>query len=105
MTYLLRLYVTGRTPSALRAISNLRDICATDLHGDAEVDVVDVLTRPDLAERDHVVATPTLIKRAPEPGCRIIGDLSDRDSAVLGISADGDSPHGDGPFRFEGIDE
>jgi circadian clock protein KaiB len=81
----LRLYVTGRTPQSLRAIENLREICETVLEGRYEVEVIDVLEQPALAENEKILATPTLVKRLPEPVRKIIGDLSDREKVLLGL--------------------
>lgn len=81
----LRLYVTGVSPRSERAVRNLRAIIAEELDDQYELEVIDVLERPQLAEDERILATPTLIKRLPPPIRRIIGDLSDRDSVVLGL--------------------
>ena len=81
----LRLYVTGRSSQSQRAIENLRKICDLELRGAYEVEVVDVLEHPSLAENDKILATPTLVKRLPEPVRKIIGDLSDREKVLLGL--------------------
>ena len=39
--------------------------------------VYDLAREPERAEADHVVFTPTLVKRRPEPRAWILGDLSD----------------------------
>jgi len=39
--------------------------------------VVDVVQRPDLAERAGILATPVLLRLAPLPRRSMIGDLSD----------------------------
>jgi circadian clock protein KaiB len=74
--YLLKLYVTGKTPRAEKAIANLRRICEEDLNGRYELQIIDVLEHPQLAEDEKILATPTLIKRLPPPLRRVIGDLS-----------------------------
>lgn len=84
----LRLFITGRTPQSQRAINNLRSICETDIQGAYEVEVIDVLEHPALAERDKILATPTLVKRLPEPIRKIIGDLSDREKVLLGLNVE-----------------
>lgn len=81
----LRLYITGRTPQSQRAIDNLRNICEAELAGDYDVEVIDVLEHPSLAENEKILATPTLVKRLPEPVRKIIGDLSDRERVLLGL--------------------
>ncbi len=81
----LRLYVTGRTPKSERAISNLKEICERDLKGLYELQIIDVLERPQLAENEKILATPTLVKDLPPPLKRIIGDLSNSERVLLGL--------------------
>jgi circadian clock protein KaiB len=84
----LRLYITGRTTQSQRAIDNLRTLCDTDLQGAYEVEVIDVLEHPTLAEKEKILATPTLVKRLPGPVRKIIGDLSDRAKVLLGLDVE-----------------
>ncbi|HUE95573.1 MAG TPA: circadian clock protein KaiB [Longimicrobiaceae bacterium] len=90
--YLLRLFVTGKTPRAEKAISNLRRICEEDLRGQYDLEVIDVMENPDVAEDEKILATPTLIKRLPLPLRRVIGDLSDKDKVLLGLDVWPDPP-------------
>ncbi|GIX48608.1 MAG: hypothetical protein KatS3mg131_2819 [Candidatus Tectimicrobiota bacterium] len=83
--YLLKLYITGRTPRSELAIRNLRRLCAEELQGQYELVIIDVLERPELAEAAKILATPTLSKELPPPLRRIIGDLSDRERVLLGL--------------------
>lgn len=83
--FLLKLYITGRTPRSERAARNLRLICEEELQGKYEIQIIDVLERPQLAEDEKILATPTLIKELPPPLRRIIGDLSDKEKVLLGL--------------------
>jgi circadian clock protein KaiB len=83
--YILKLYITGRSPRAERAIANLRRLCQEELEGCYELEIIDVLEHPQLAEDERILATPTLIKQLPPPLRRVIGDLSDRDKVLLGL--------------------
>ncbi len=83
--FVLKLYITGKTPRSERAVSNLQQICNAELQGRYEVEIIDVLERPQLAEDEKILATPTLIKELPPPLRRIIGDLSDKDKVLLGL--------------------
>lgn len=74
--YVLRLYVAGSNPRSLRTIGNLRRLCDTFLADKVDLEVVDIYQQPELAEQDQVVAVPTLVKLAPLPLRRIVGDLS-----------------------------
>jgi circadian clock protein KaiB len=81
----LRLYITGTTPLSMRAVANIRRICDTHIDGRYELDVIDILRRPELAQGEQVIATPTLIKLLPLPLRRFIGDLSQTDRILLGL--------------------
>ena len=83
--YVLTLYVTGTSPRTRIAIENLNRICADELAGRYELEIVDVLQHPQRAEDDRILATPTLIKQLPPPLRRVIGDLSDKDKVLLGL--------------------
>jgi circadian clock protein KaiB len=87
--YALKLYITGHTPRSLRAIENLRRICEQELEGEYEMKVIDVLEQPQLANEDKILATPTLIKSLPPPSRRIIGDLSDTQTVLMGLDLHG----------------
>jgi circadian clock protein KaiB len=84
-TYLLKLYVTGTSPRAEVAIANLRRICEQELSGQYELQIIDVVKEPQVAEDDRILATPTLIKQLPPPLRRVIGDLSDKEKVLLGL--------------------
>ena len=76
-TYVLTLYIAGQTPRSERAITNLRDICERFFAADEyQMNIVDVLEQPDVAERLRILATPMLVKELPPPARRIIGDLA-----------------------------
>lgn len=74
----LELYVAGHSSNSEAAVANLRRLCAEDLAGRCDLEIVDILEAPDAAEAAHILVTPTLIRRAPLPVRRIIGDLSER---------------------------
>lgn len=82
---LLKLYVTGRTPKSELAIANLQRICEKELRGQYKLEIIDVLERPQLAEDEKIMATPTLTKELPLPLRRVIGDLSDTEKVLLGL--------------------
>jgi circadian clock protein KaiB len=84
--YKLRLYVTGASPNSSRAISNLRDICEKHLKGKYELEIIDVYQQPLMAESEQIIALPLLIKKFPSPERRMIGDLSNTEKVLKGLS-------------------
>lgn len=84
--YNLRLYVAGQTPKSIAAIANLNRLCEAHLPaGRYKIEVVDLMKNPALAQRDQIVAIPTLIRQLPEPLKRIIGDLSNAEKVLVGL--------------------
>jgi circadian clock protein KaiB len=85
MKFVLKLYVTGQTPSSLRAIQNLKHLIKEVFETEPEVKIIDILKDPQSAEDDKIVATPTLVKELPQPLRKMIGDLSNRDRVMAGL--------------------
>jgi len=83
--YNLRLYIAGQTPKSIAALANLRRICDEHMKGQYEVEVIDLMESPHLAQKDQIVAIPTLIRQLPEPLKRIIGDLSNTERVLIGL--------------------
>ncbi len=81
----LRLYVAGQTPKSLTALSNLKQICETHLHGRYRIEVIDLLEQPRLSKGDQILAIPTLVRKLPQPVRKIIGDLSDTARVLVGL--------------------
>jgi circadian clock protein KaiB len=81
----LRLYVAGHTPRSVTALSNLKRLCEEHLAGRYEIEVIDLIERPQLARGDQILAVPTLVRQLPVPMRKIIGDLSDRERVLVGL--------------------
>ena len=84
-TYQLRLYVAGQTPKSLAAFANLKKICEEHLPGQYEIEVIDLLKKPQLASGDQILAIPTLVRKLPSPIKKIIGDLSNTERVLVGL--------------------
>jgi len=87
------LYVAGDSYRSQRAVANLRRLGEERLNGAYELSVIDVKRDPESAERERILATPTLIKRAPGTPRRVTGDLTDFEQLMvaLGLPPDGES--------------
>ncbi len=81
----LRLYVAGQTPRSLTAFRNLKRLCEEHLKGQYQIEVIDLLENPKLAQGDQILAIPTLVRKLPEPVRKIIGDLSDTERVLVGL--------------------
>jgi circadian clock protein KaiB len=79
----LRLYIAGNAPNSLRAIDNIKTICAEHLMSGHELEIVDLLKDPLRALADGIIVTPTLLKLSPPPVQRVVGNLSDTGQVLL----------------------
>jgi circadian clock protein KaiB len=84
--YVLRLYVSGQSPRSILAIDNMRKICAEYLSERYTLEVIDIYQHPEACQEQQIVAAPTLIKVLPRPLRRIIGDLSNTEKVLVGLS-------------------
>ena len=83
--YQLRLYVAGQTPKSLAAFANLKKLCEEHMPGQYDIEVIDLLKKPQLASGDQILAIPTLVRKLPEPIKKIIGDLSNTERVLVGL--------------------
>lgn len=83
--YVLRLYVAGATDRSRQAILRARQLCASELNGNFDLEVIDVYQQPILARNGQIVATPTLVREFPRPVRRLIGNLSNTTGLFVGL--------------------
>lgn len=85
----LKLYICGMSQTSEQALDNLRLIFSRYPRLDCQLDIIDVLERPDIAEAEGIVATPTLVRDFPSPRQYLIGNLTDEINVkrLLGINA------------------
>jgi circadian clock protein KaiB len=84
--YELKLYVTGMSASSVKAIENIKSICEEFLAGRYDLEIIDIYQFPDSMYENDIIASPTLIKKAPSPFKRLIGDLSHREEVIAGLA-------------------
>ncbi|WP_442512013.1 circadian clock KaiB family protein [Novipirellula sp. SH528] len=81
----LRLYVAGKTQKSITAFNNLKRLCEEHLKGRYSIEVIDLVEKPQLAAGDQIVAVPTVVRKLPEPLCRLVGDLRNTEKALVGL--------------------
>ena len=87
--FVLCLFITGASPNSVRAISNIKTICETYLHGRYALQIIDVYQEQKIAMELQIIALPMLLKKFPLPERRMIGDLSHTEKVLsaLGLTA------------------
>jgi circadian clock protein KaiB len=81
----LVLYIKGASPNSVRAVNNIKAICEDYLKENYCLEVIDVHQRPEVAEKEQIIALPTLIKKLPAPERRLVGDLSEKARVLRGL--------------------
>jgi circadian clock protein KaiB len=79
------LFISDKSIRSLQAFSNLKKICEEWIPGQYEIEIIDLLARPELARQNNIVALPTLVRISPKPMRTVIGDLSDPEKAIMGL--------------------
>jgi circadian clock protein KaiB len=79
----LTLFVSGASDLSARAIADATELCDVRLGGRYGLSVVDVHQDPATTLSNGVNAAPTLVRAAPLPMRRFVGDLSDADAVLL----------------------
>ena len=84
----LQLYVSGMSPKSMEAIKNIKRLCDEHLKDAFSLEVIDIYKNPEMAAEQHIVFSPSLIKRLPLPKKTLIGTLADTAKVVkaLGIT-------------------
>lgn len=82
----MRLYVAGRAPNSVKAITNLEAICRQHFKDGYKLEIVDVCEYPRRALDDGILVTPSLTKVSPSPGAHVIGNLGDTGSVLAALS-------------------
>jgi circadian clock protein KaiB len=84
----LKLYVSGMSSKSMKAIENIKLLCDEHLKGCFELEIIDIYKNPKLASEQHIVFSPSLIKKFPLPQKTLVGTLSDTKKVLksLGIT-------------------
>lgn len=74
----LTLFISSYSVTTPLTVDSIVRLCRALGEESCQLDVVDVVTHPEIAEQYDVVATPTLIRHDETLSARVVGDLSSR---------------------------
>lgn len=86
----LTLYISGMSQKSMQAVENITWLCEKYLKDAFELEIIDIYKNPKLAFEQHIVFSPSLLKKLPLPKKTLIGTLSDTKKVltVLGINTE-----------------
>ena len=82
----LKLFIAGDSPRAREAAENLARAVRELANGGVQVETVDVLENPDVADEYRILTTPTVVRDAPAPRRRVTGDLRDTAQVLAALN-------------------
>lgn len=88
--YVLRLFVAGSESNSSQARVNLARLCEAHIKGRYKIHTVDVLEDGDVAYRNNVLVTPTLILIRPLPKVTLFGNLHDTRQVLAALRLNGE---------------
>jgi circadian clock protein KaiB len=85
--YEFSIYIARPTRRSDLALARLRTICDEAIpKKNYDIKVIDLSKNPELAKDHDIVATPAVYRTFPAPVLKSIGDLIDKDKALLGLN-------------------
>jgi hypothetical protein len=82
--YKFSVYIACSTWRSDLALARLRTICDKTIPNDYDTKVIDLSKNPELVRDQQIVATPGIFRTLPAR--RSIGDLIEKDKALLGLN-------------------
>jgi circadian clock protein KaiB len=82
---ILQLYVSGMSQKSMEAIENIKKLCDIHLHDAFDLEIVDIYKHPEVASEQHIIFSPSLIKKSPLPQRTLIGNFSDTAKVIKGL--------------------
>jgi len=84
-SWLLKLYISGTGHRSRTARANLEHICRENIKQEYRIEVIDLQQNPALAREHEIVAVPMVVRVAPVPIRKVVGDLSDTPRALFAL--------------------
>jgi len=70
------------SPKNVQMVAELKRVLDGKYKDGYTLEVIDILNNPDLAEKNNIMATPTLVKSEPLPSKRLVGDFSNGEKII-----------------------
>jgi circadian clock protein KaiB len=81
----LQLYVSGMSPKSQEAIRNIKQLCDEHLKDAFELEIIDIYKNPELASKQSIVFSPSLVKQLPLPKKVLVGTLGDSEKVIKAL--------------------
>jgi circadian clock protein KaiB len=74
------------TTRSLKTVKAVKTILEGEFSGKYQLEIIDVYKNIERAQQAHIIATPILIKKSPQPQQAIVGNITSRAKIVGGLN-------------------
>ena len=93
--YHLKLFLADITPKKQNAIDYFKEILGDRISSSYQLEIIDVLLHPEIATKEDILITPTLIRITPQPTTKLILDLANTKALAETVNIILDPPPND----------
>jgi circadian clock protein KaiB len=83
---IFELYIAGMTTRSLKTVRAVKAALEGDLSGKYRLEIIDIFKDPERAKKQQIMATPTLIRKFPQPQQAIVGNMAGRARILGGLN-------------------
>lgn len=83
---ILKQYVAGKTARSMLALNNIKKLTSELPENSYKIEIIDLYEKPELASVDAIIAIPTTVRADCNPIKKVIGDLTNLESARLALN-------------------
>ncbi len=84
--YKFKIYLVDGTDRSVETLKHVKEIFEDALKDNYSIEIIDILKNPELASKDKILASPTLILELPESTKRVIGKIPDKEKLLLKLN-------------------
>lgn len=83
--YKFKLFIVEDSQTSKNMVDKVKNIIESALKASYHFEVVDILTNPQEAVKNRIIASPTLLVELPLSSRRFVGDIKDEQSLLAGL--------------------
>lgn len=83
--YTLKLYIASISTDNQETIIQFKQLLSDRLGDNYTLEVIDVMEKPELAEGEKIIGTPTIVRMLPSPVQKAILNFNSEEKLLLGM--------------------
>lgn len=83
--YTLKLYIASISTENQDTIIKFKELLSNRLGDNYHLEVIDVMEKPELAEGEKIIGTPTVVRMLPNPVHKTILNFNSEEKLLLGM--------------------